>query len=281
MAVSTLLNNKAAFPDSTLVDPGNSIPNALILTQSLPSGTIGGDEQTTRIAYVNDDPEAEYVAEGNEIPSKDPRITELLVYTRNVGLITVASNESYKNNGVPEMLGTSLARAITDKADKAFLSDPAPASGQHGFTGLINTPGIIDAGNITDSLDPIIDAIATIGTNRGTPSTIIAGYDSWAYMLKLKDKNGKSLIAPDVANSPTPSLYGIPVVLTSALTANSVLIIDRTQIVSALGSVSTAVSSERYFEKNSVGIRVMFRFGFGVVRPNRIAKLTVGATATK
>lgn len=122
----------------------------------------------------------------------------------------MASNEVYNNDGVPNMLGNSLARALAAKADAAFLAEPKPDAGNLGMTGLANLDGIT-TGTINGSLDAIIDAIGTIGTNGGTPNAIVMGFDSWSYLLKLKDANKKPVISPDVANSPEPQLFGIPI----------------------------------------------------------------------
>lgn len=280
MATTTLIDNKAAFPDQTTIEPLQAIPEALVLTQTTVSGTVQGDQPSVRIAYVDQDPDPEVVAEGGDIDAKDPKLSELVVNTQKVGIITVVSNEAYSYTNATRLLGNSLSRAIASKANRLFLQNAAPAEGQTGITGLANYPGIIDGGTITDRLTPLIDAIATIATNGGTPTAILAGYDAWAWLLKLAYADGTPQISPDVANSPTPQLYGLPIVLNAQMPANTLIVIDRTQIVSAAGNVVTAVSSERYFEKDSVGLRVTFRFGYGILRPNRIAKLTTGTAAT-
>lgn len=277
MAITTLLDNKAAFPDQTALEPLQALPDALVLTQTTISGTVEGDTPAVRIAYIDQDPDPDVVAEGGDIDAKDPALSELVVTTHKVGIITVVSNEAYSHSDAAALFGTSLARAVTAKADRLFLQAPAPAEGTTGFTGLANQPGILQAGNISNSLAPLIDAIAQIATNGGTPTAIIAGYDAWAWLLKITTANGEPLISPDVANAATPQLYGLPVVLNAQAPAGTLLVIDSTQIVSAAGSVVTAVSAERYFEKDSVGMRVTFRFGYGILRPDRIAKLTTGA----
>lgn len=275
--ITTLLNNEAAWPNSTTIEAPQAIPEALIFRLATRGGTVGGDSQTARIAYVDDDADAAFIKEGEAITADAPTISELVVPTKKIAVLTVASRESYAAEGVPNMLGGSLARSVTAKADAALLADPAPAGSAIGMTGLANYEGITDGGGIADSLDPIIDAIAAISGNGANPSAIVMGYDSWAYMLKLKDGSKHAYIGADVANSATPQLYGLPVILSPHAAKKTVLIIDGTQVVSAVGQVTTATSTERYFESDSIGIRVTFRFGYGVLRPDRLAKLTVGA----
>lgn len=271
---TTSAQNQGAFPNASVIAAEDAIPTALVFTLTTPSAQAKGDAQTARIAYVADDPEAEYAAEGAELDRKDPQLSELVVPTKKVGLISIASNEAYNNDGVPNMLGNSLARALAAKADAAFLADPKPEQGQLGMTGLANLDGI-NTGTIDGNLDAIIDAMGTIGTNGGTPDAIVMGFDAWAYLLKLKDANKHSVIAPDVANSPNPQLFGIPVIVNTHAAKNTVLVLDTTQIVSAIGDVTLATTDQRYFENDSIGLRATFRFGFGVLRPDRLAKLTI------
>lgn len=271
--------NKGLFPDVTSIEPVQAIPDALIFTLAQNAGVIKGDSQTARIAYVSDDADADYYKEGAKIEAKAPQVSELIVPTKKIAIVTVASNEAYGNDGVPGLLSKSLQNSIIKKADRAFLSEAAPAEGTVGTTGLANLTGLADGGTLTDSLDPFIDAIATCSQNGGTPSTIVMGFDSWAYLLKLKDKNGRAFIGADVANSATPVLFGLPVVLNGQAAAGTALVLDTTQILCSHGNIELAVSEDAFFSNDATGVRVTFRFGFGVTRPNRIVKIKIGATA--
>lgn len=68
---------------------------------------------------------------------------------------------------------------------------------------------------------------------------------------------------------------GIPVLISSSLTAGSGLILDKSDIVSAVGQINAAVSSEVYFAHDSVGAQFTFRFGARVIHPDRHAIFTV------
>lgn len=276
--IISMQNVKGAFPDQSVINVGDAIPDALVLTQSTQAGTVAGDSQTVRVAYVNDDPDADFVKEGANIGQKSPAITELNVQTSKLALLTVISNEAWQNNGIPDLIGTSLGRALTKKADFAFLQGKPDNAGL-GVTGITNIAGILDGGSLSDDLSPIVDAIAKIGANGGSPTALIMGYDAWGHLLKLTAKDGRPLIAPDVANSAAPTLFGIPVILNTQAAANTILVIDSSTILSAVGNVSEAVSADRFFDADSVGVRVAFRFGFGIYRPDRNAKITVAASS--
>lgn len=207
MTTTTLINNEAAFPNATTCLANEAIPDALVLTQTNIMAQIEGDQPTARIAYVSVDPSADIAEEGAEINAKDPTISELVVGTQKVAVLSILSNEAYNNMNMPNMIGNSLAHAIVAKADKLFLSAPAVEQGtSNKVVGLANYKGIIDGGKLDGTLDAIIDAMATISANEGTPTTIITGYDAWAAMLKFKGGDKRALISPDVANSTTPQL---------------------------------------------------------------------------
>ena len=72
-------------------------------------------------------------------------------------------------------------------------------------------------------------------------------------------------------------LLGLPMLTGAAVPAGSLLILDQTAIVSAIGDVEVAISDQVYFNSDSIAVRCTWRFGSNVVRPNRIAKMTVTA----
>ncbi len=87
-----------------------------------------------------------------------------------------------------------------------------------------------------------------------------------------------SLVGADV-NDAQQQLLGLPLVVTNALTDSSAgLVVDRTEVVSAVGSVQVAVSEHRYFDSDSVALRCVWRFGHTVPRGNGLGKFTVAGT---
>ena len=67
-------------------------------------------------------------------------------------------------------------------------------------------------------------------------------------------------------------------IVSNAIDDNAGLVIDRSAVVSAVGSVQVATSSDVYFTADSIGYRVTWRIGQTVPRPNRIGKFTVATT---
>jgi hypothetical protein len=66
------------------------------------------------------------------------------------------------------------------KADAAFLSQPAPAAGKHTPPAGLRVQDHTEGGEITDNLDELSDAVATIESHSGIADLIIASPLSWA-----------------------------------------------------------------------------------------------------
>lgn len=282
MAVNTS-QSKALWGDISYIPAQDVVPDMLVLTQALQGPVIDGDAPMVRIPYVSEDPEAAQVNEGAKIGDATPVLTELTVSTRKLAVLTQVSNESYTDKAAP-LLTDSLRRAVQVKADHVFLAQDPPVEGQVGVTGIFNYPGITKGGNIggsDDAFDPIIEAIGAIGNNGGTPTSLIMGYSTWAFLLKLKDANGHPFLTQDVINAPTPTIYGLPVVLSNQCPADKILVNSKNEVITSAGLVQVATSSDAYFDSDSVGVRVTFRFGYGIVHPNRLAIVTTNTTTTK
>lgn len=59
--------------------------------------------------------------------------------------------------------------------------------------------------------------------------------------------------------------------------AHTGLLIDRSAVVSAVGQVYVSVSEHRYFEYDRQLLRITWRIGQNVVRPDRCSKFAVAA----
>lgn len=261
-------NPRGAFPDVQGFSPSDIVPDALVLTAATPAAVLDGDGPRARIPYVPDDVAAALVPEGTDIAETDPEISELVVATKKVAVLSVLSREAYHAQGIQELITNSLRRSIQQKADAVFLANTTDP------TGLVNTTGMV-TGTITSSLDPVIDTLATLEANGGSPTHVLAAPDAWAALQKIKTTSGTSVLVTDPATPTGRSLFGLPVIVNKFVPTGTLLVTDRNEILSVAGQVLAANSTERYFETDSVALRVTFRFGFGVIHSDRLAKLTI------
>lgn len=277
MATETTITSAAAWrPDISTFAPSEVIPDALILQTSIVAGSVEGDAPAVRVAYV-DDASATFTAEGAEISEADPALSEKLVYTGKVSQLVRLSREQWSQQGTSGMLSESVRRAVVKAANVAYLSQVAPtAPAVTPPAGILNIAGIIDGGAIGDDLDVLADAFAAIETNGGTPTHILASPDAWGFLRKFKTGTGSNQTLLGAGTSDAEKrLLGVPVLTSPAVGSGRLIVIDRTAVVSAVGQVQVATSEHTYFSSDSIALRCTWRFGQNLVRPNRIAELTV------
>lgn len=276
--ISTLTASQVWRPDQNIFNPSEAVPEALILQHSTIGGVIEGDAPAMRVAYVTDDA-ASFTAEGGTINESDPGLDEVLVHTAKITQLVRLSQEQYRQAGTANELSQSVQRAIVKKANQAFLTQVAPTPPANApSTGLINVTGIEDGGAVADNLDALVDLVADLESNGGTPSGIILDPLAWASLRKFKTATGSEvgILGAGTADA-QKMLLDLPVTVTNALSSNSGLVIDKTAIASAVGPVQVATDESIYFTSDGVALRATWRIGWNIVRPNRIGKFTVTA----
>lgn len=258
----------------------DTIPEALILQTSTVSGSIEGDEPMLLVPYVGG-AEASFVAEGAPIPEDDIELGQVAVATGKVAHLLRLSAELMSQPNASTLIMNAARRAVVLKANQAYLSQVAPTPPAFSpAAGLLNIAGITDGGAVADDLDAVVDAVAGIEAAGGTASHIIAAPSAWASLSKFKSGTGSaaSLLGAGTTDA-VRTLLDIPVLVSNSMPAGSLLVVDQTAVVSAVGEIKVAQSEHAYFGSDSIGVRVTWRFGQNVVAPDRIAMMTVTAPA--
>lgn len=276
--ITTLTSDKAWHPDITAIAPQTAAAQALILQVTTVAGQVEGDDVAVRVPYAGDD-DANLVAEGEPIAEGNPPLAETLIWTTKVAKLIRPSREQFGQPNAAALLSDEVSRSITRRADLAFLQQPAPAVGTNTPPpGLLNIDGIVDGGAISGSLDGLIDIQTAVAANDAVPTHWLLAPSAWSQLRKLKRQTGsaESLLGVG-AQDAVPFLLDVPVVVTNALPADTGMLVDKTAIISAVGSVQVAQSADAYFASDSIGVRATWRIGANAVRPQRIAKFTVAA----
>lgn len=280
----TALTTNSAYPwrpDATTFAPQDVLPQAVIFAASTVSGRIEGDQPALRVAYVVDD-DADFVDEGAEIPEGDPDLNEAVVYTRKFAQLVRLSREQYSQVSTPEQLSASVARAMTIKADSAFLTQPAPTSPALApVTGLVNVSGVVAKSGVSDDLDALVDIESTLRKNLAMPSLWVLAPDTWAALRKLKiGTNYNSTLLGAGTDDAEPRLLSMPVLVNNQMPSLTGLLVDPAAVVSAVSDLTIAVSDQSYFSSDSYAIRATMRTGHVVPRPNRLGVFALPATFT-
>ncbi|QFS91151.1 Phage capsid family protein [Mycobacterium sp. THAF192] len=279
MAIETTLTSaKAWSPDLNAVAPAEAVPDALILETSTVAGTVEGDSPLVRVQYI-DDATASFSAEGTLITDSDPGLSEVAVATGKVAQVVKLSREQFAQPNASELLSASVRRAVTKAGNLAYIAQVAPTPpAVTPPPGLLNISGIVDGGDIADDLDGLVDLLATLASNGAEPSHLVMSPTAWASLRKFKvGVDFNSTLLGTGATDAQKFLLDLPVLVTAAAPADTGLVIDKTAVVSAVGDVQVATSEHAFFSSDTVAIRATWRFGAGVVKPNRIGKFTVTA----
>ncbi|QWS34045.1 phage major capsid protein [Curtobacterium aetherium] len=274
--ITTTDSAKAWSPDLQTFAAQDVIPEALVLQTSTVAGSIEGDEPAVRVAYV-DDADAQFTAEGADIPEAEPTLSEVLVHTGKVTLLVRVSREQYVQNGTADILSDSARRAVLKKANEAYLSQvipTPPAVTPPG--GVLTHPGIQDGGQIATNLDALADAFTLVEIAGGNVTHLLAAPDTWGALRKLKkgSSSNESLLGAGTDDA-EKRILNTPVFTSNAVPSGTLALLDKSAIVSAAGAVQVATSEHAYFGSDSIALRVTFRFGQNLVRPKRIAKLSL------
>jgi HK97 family phage major capsid protein len=257
--------------------PVDLIPEALIIAATTKVADIEGDEPLVKAPFILLPDEPAFVPEGEEIEEADIDSREVEIGTGKIAILTVVSREQYRQTGVANLLSEELKRAVTVKADAAFLNQPAPTGGRH-----TPPPGLLvqdhtTGGAINDNLDAVSDAIALIESHSGTADLIIASPQSWAAVSKLKtaeDSNQSLLGPPGVAAA--RQLLSIPVTVSASVADDTLIVVDKRAVLSAYGALTVAVSEHAAFRLDSIVTRLTWRIGAAITYPERVVELTVG-----
>ena len=252
-------------------DPDDMLSTALIVSTATRAGQVEGDAPTVRVPYVGTDPQAGFVAEGAEIDTGGGTMNEVVISTNKVASMSVVSRELAAQPGAAERIARSMRRAVTAHADAAYLGNTeAP-------TGLFSLDGIDTAGNLGTDLFAAYDAVAAIEADGGTATHLLVHPTDWGTLAKIPEATGsaRSLLA-DVHDAAARSLAGVPVVVHAAVPQGEALMLDRSEVVAAYGTLDVARSDDAFFTSDAIGVRATFRLGWNVVRPTRLAKLTIG-----
>lgn len=246
------------------------------------STIIASNDVRTRIPRLTADPAAAWVAEGAEIGASDPTVDDITVTPSKLAGLNVVSNELAADSSpaAQQLVGAGLARDIAKKLDAAFFgkkgSDPVRPAGLEDLTGF--TP--VDAGEAWANLDPFEDAkIAAEGLGLKVTNFVANPADVLA-LSKLKESStsNRGLLTPDATAATNRTIAGVPLLVSSAVTAGTIWGIpaERSVIVRRQ-DVSLATDTSAYFTSDRTAIRATLRIGFAFPQPAALVKIKLSA----
>ena len=122
----------------------------------------------------------------------------------------------------------------------------------------------------------MIDAVATIEDASGSATHIVCSPSSWADLSKFTQATDSNMsLVSAGTTAPTRTLLSVPVLVSNSMTDGTMLVLDKSTILSVYGSVQLATSTDYYFGSDNVAMRATFRFGQKIADTARVVELTV------
>ena len=228
-------------------------------------------------------PTAAFTAPGAAITQQAVALSEVdLLPSNRVGIksLSVLSNEAIRQATV------ALESVVTQRLtyDMAIVLDAALYNGagtSNSITGILAASGITTSANADLLTDPdvLIDALAAMAELFVSPSVLVMRPTTFAALRKIKvsDTDARYVFDPSAAFAVAQqSLFGLPVVTTTAVPANAIAVLDTSQIVVARDIDSAvAVLDQTYGGNDALGIRVVSRYDVALTHPHAVSLLTV------
>ena len=127
----------------------------------------------------------------------------------------------------------------------------------------------------------MIDAVATIEDASGSATHVVCSPSSWADLSKFKQATDSNMsLVGAGTTAPTRTLLSVPVLVSNSMTDGTMLVLDKSTILSVYGSVQLATSTDYYFDSDSIGVRATWRFGQKIADTARVVELTVAGAGS-
>ncbi|WP_094295464.1 phage major capsid protein [Mycobacterium neumannii] len=242
---------------------------------------------TFRIPVVDEDAAAAWVPEGNDIDLTDPTVTEEVVTPLKVAALVKVSSELAEDSSpeATEVVRASLARSVARKIDAAFFGNTV-TNGPSGLLSLNDTQ-TVSAGSTLTNLDWAIAAKTALRKVGSTATSFVANADTVASIesLKTEANSNQPLLAStvgDATRAPGETVLGVPLVAVADGTSVAdglIWALDKAKVFVVLRrDVTLDVSSDYFFNSDSLAVRVTCRVGFGFPHHQAIARIGIGGS---
>ncbi|WP_270449950.1 phage major capsid protein [Kocuria marina] len=226
-----------------------------------------------RVPLVTDDPSAQWVNEGEEIPLSDASLGETDARYRKLAGLTVVSRELAEDShpSAVEEIGKGLVRDIARKLDAAMFSD----AGAKAPSGLATLDGVTEltAPAKWANLDVFKQAklrAAALGTSV---AAFVVNTEDAAALLVLKETSAsnKDLIESDGTSF---TIGGTPVLPSEDVAAGTAWAVPAGRIVVGVRqNTSVDVDHSAFFTSDRVAIRATMRVAFAFTHPKAVTKI--------
>lgn len=146
--------------------------------------------------------------------------------------------------------------------------------------GILQVVGINTVGSAGTDIDAVVDGIAAVRADRRKPTAMVVHPNDWysTGFLTAKDSQGNYLLGdPRASIEQLNTLWGLRVVVTEAMTENTLLIGDFRQYVVAdrqQGTIYVTDSHNDWFARNLLAVLAEERIAGGCLDPEAFCTVT-------
>ena len=225
---------------------------------------------------------AGFIAEGSAKPESTFSVTAKTGQVKTIATWTKVSEQLFADKSqLINILDNNLTHAVDVTVQNQLISGDGLGENLSGISKVGNfTDYVTGSGTATNTVDLLRNVAFKMRGANIDNLTILLNWTDWSALLGLKSTANEYLIN-GILDPVKQTIYGIPVVLSSAMTAGKFamgnfkmggIVFDKT----AMGLEIDRTGDD--FTKNLITIRAERRLGFAVVQPKAICygDLTVG-----
>lgn len=239
------------------------------------------DRGEVHVPKIGASADANWVAEGNQIPTSRPDLARIEVKPAKIAALTEMTAEvaADSNPSARDLVAYDLTRTLAVSMDNALLVGDGTGAMP---TGIANQDGVTTTAiGGTATMDDVADSLARVEASNATPNAIFASPEQYASWRQEKDNDGRPLLQPDMASDARRSVFGVPVYVSGHLSGlDRVITADLRQVIFVRRSDVRIKMSEDYrFDYDLVAVRVIARVNAAVANAEAVDVLDTTETA--
>lgn len=217
---------------------------------------------------------AEFVAEGSDKPETTFKVDAKTGQVKTIATWTKVSEQLFADKSqLINILDNNLTHAVDVTVQNQLISGDGTGENLSGISKTGNyTDYVTSSGTATNTVDLLRNVAFKMRGENIDNLTIVLNWSDWSALLGLKSTTNEYLIN-GILDPVKQTIYGIPVVLSSAMTAGKFAMGNFKMGGIVFDKTSMALEIDRAgddFTKNLITIRAERRLGFAVVQPKAI-----------
>lgn len=225
---------------------------------------------------------AGFIAEGSAKPESTFSVTAKTGQVKTIATWTKVSEQLFADKSqLINILDNNLTHAVDVTVQNQLISGDGSGENLSGISKTGNyTDYVTSSGTATNTVDLLRNVAFKMRGANIDNLTIVLNWTDWSALLGLKSTTNEYLIN-GILDPVKQTIYGIPVVLSSAITAGKFAMGNFKMGGIVFDKTAMSLEIDRTgddFTKNLITIRAERRLGFAVVQPKAICygDLTVG-----